>query len=210
MEITLRLEREEDFRRVEEITREAFWNHHVPGCDEHFLIRNLRGSERFIPALDFVAVCGGKLIGSIVYMEASIRVGENEHRVLTFGPLSVLPEYQRKGIGSALVRHTLPLAKELGYGAVIIYGDPAYYTRFGFKASKEFSIANNEKKYPAALLVLELVPSALAGIEGIFEEGADYAIDPKEAEEFDKSFNAKEKLVTESQEKFKKIAGTYL
>jgi predicted N-acetyltransferase YhbS len=212
VEIELRLEKEDDYRTVEEITREAFWNLHAPGCDEHLLVRNLRKAKVFIPALSFVAVCDGKIVGNIVYAEACVKNDEvsNERTLLTFGPLSVLPGYQKKGIGSKLIQHTLPLAREMGYSAVIIYGDPEYYKRFGFKASKEFFITNKEKRYPAALLVLELYPHALARVEGVFDEGAAYEVDPRESEEFDKTFVKKEKLVTKSQEDFIKIAGTYL
>jgi predicted N-acetyltransferase YhbS len=217
MEIELRLEKEEDYRAVEEITREAFWNLHFPGCDEHLLVRNLRRAKEFVPALDFVAISNNKIVGNIVYAEASVKSESGHSRtVLTFGPVSVLPEYQKKGIGSKLIRHTIPLAKEMGYNAIIIYGDPAYYERFGFRASKEFHITDKEKKYPAALLVLELSPNALhtehslGGVEGIFDEGAAYEVDKEEAEEFDKGFEKKEKLVTKSQEEFAKISNIYL
>jgi len=220
VEIELRLEKEEDYRRVEEITREAFWNLHLPGCDEHLLVRNMRTAKEFIPALGFVALCDGKLVGNIMYMEAriiaeahserSVRNEHTEHSVLTFGPVSVLPEYQNMGIGSKLIRHTIQLAKEMGNKAILIYGVPAYYERFGFRASKAFSITDKEKRYPAALLALELAPDALAGIEGLFDEGKTYEIDKKESEEFDKTFEKKEKLVTQSQEEFLKISGIYL
>jgi predicted N-acetyltransferase YhbS len=98
----------------------------------------------------------------------------------------------------------------MGYKAVIIYGDPEYYKKFGFKASKEYDITNKGKKYPAALLVLELYPNALNGIKGIFDEWAVYEIDEKELEEFEKRFIKKEKIVTKTQERFLEIANKYL
>jgi len=98
----------------------------------------------------------------------------------------------------------------MGYKGIIIYGDPEYYKRFGFKESKQYKITNKDKKYPAALLVLELYSNALNGIEGIFDEGEAYEIDKNEAEEFDKRFIAKEKGYSKSQERFKEISNKYL
>jgi predicted N-acetyltransferase YhbS len=210
METKLRLEEEKDYRLVEELTREAFWDVHFPGCDEHLLIHNLRNVKEFISSLDFVAVYNEKIVGNIVYAEEKIKNDDKEHTVLTFGPLSVLPEYQNMGIGSKLINHTIKISKEMGYKAIIIYGDPEYYKRFGFKVSKEYKITNKDKKYPAALLVLELYPNALIGIEGIFEEGNAYEIDEKEAEEFDKGFSVKEKMVTKTQERFLEMVNKYI
>jgi predicted N-acetyltransferase YhbS len=210
MEIKLRPEEEKDYRFVEDLTREAFWNIHFPGCDEHLLIHNLRNAKEFIASLDFVAIYNDKIVGNIVYAEAKVKNNDKEYTVLTFGPLSVLPEYQHMGIGSKLINHTVKIAKEMGYKAIIIYGYPEYYKTFGFKASKEYNITNKDKKFPAALLVLELEPKVLTGIEGMFDEGKVYEIEEKEAEEFDKGFSAKEKAVTKAQEEFLETAGKFL
>jgi len=210
MDIELRLEEEKDYFIVENITREAFWNHHVPGCDEHLLIRNLRKTNEFIKELDFVAINNNKIIGNIVYVKAKIINNDMEYTVLTFGPISVLPEYQNNGIGSKLINHTVKLSKEMGYKGIIIYGDPEYYKRFGFKESKQYKITNKDKKYPAALLVLELYPNALNGIEGIFDEGKAYEVDSNEMEKFDKKFIKKEKGYSKTQDRFNEISGKYL
>jgi len=210
VEIILRLEKEKDFAIVEDLTREAFWNVYCPGADEHFLVHNLRKTNVFIKELDFVALNNNKIVGNIMYAESTIKNNDLEYTVLTFGPVSVLPEYQNKGIGGKLINHTIKLSKEMGYKAIIIYGDPEYYKRFGFKESKEYKITNRDKKYPVALLVLELYSNALNGIEGIFDEGKAYEIDKNEAEEFDKNFIAKEKGYSKSQERFKEIANKYL
>jgi predicted N-acetyltransferase YhbS len=210
METTLRLEEEKDFSIVENLTREAFWNVHCPGADEHLLVHNLRKTGVFIKELDFVAVNNDKIAGNIMYAESTIKNNDSEYTVLTFGPVSVLPEYQNKGIGGKLINHTIKLSKEMGYKAIIIYGDPEYYKRFGFKESKEYNITNRDKKFPAALLVLELYPNALNEIVGVFDEGKAYEIDKNEAEEFDKKFTAKEKGYSKSQERFKELSGKFL
>jgi len=210
MEIVLRLEEERDFTIVEDLTREAFWNVYCPGADEHLLVHNLRKANVFIKELDFVALKNDKIVGNIMYANSTVKNDDLEYTVLTFGPVSVLPEYQNKGIGGKLINHTIKLSKEMGYKAIIIYGDPEYYKRFGFKESKEYKITNKDKKFPAALLVLELYPNALKGIEGIFDEGETYEIDQNEAEEFDKKFIAKEKGYLKSQERFKELSNKYL
>lgn len=210
MEIQLRLEKDKDHRIVEELTREAFWNIHFPGADEHLLIHNLRKTKEFVKELDYVGINNEKIVGNIVYLKTKIKTNDLEHNVLTFGPLSVLPEYQNKGIGSRLINHTIKLSKEMGCKAIIIYGDPEYYKRFGFKQSKKYKITNKEKKFPSALLVLELYPDALNGIEGIFDEGKIYEIDKKQLEEFEKTFNQKEKGYSKTQERFNELANKYL
>ena len=210
MQTELRLEEEKDYKTVENLTREAFWNHYVPGCDEHLLAHNLRKTNVFIKELDFVALYDNKIVGNIMYAKALIKNNDLECTVLTFGPLSVLPEHQNKGIGGQLINHTIKLSKKMGYKGIVIYGDPDYYKRFGFKESKEYNITNKDKKYPAALLILELYTDALKGIEGIFDEGKAYEIDKSEAEEFDKNFVVKEKGYSKSRERFKEISNKYL
>jgi predicted N-acetyltransferase YhbS len=211
--LTLRPEEEKDRRIVEELTREAFWNVYEPGTDVHLLVHKLRECEKFVKDLDFVAVLGDKIVGNIVYAEATVTGADSEnkeHTVLTFGPVSVLPEYQNRGIGAKLIELTARLAGEMGYRAILIYGDPGYYGRFGFRVSKEYGITNKDKKYPAALQVLELYPGALSGITGIFDEGDVYRVDRTELAEFEKGFCEKEKAVTESQARFVEMSSRFL
>jgi len=207
LDIIIRPENEGDYSIVEDVTREAFWNIHCPGADEHLLVHNLRKADAFIKELDFVATYNNKIIGNIMYAQATVK---NKNTVITFGPISVLPEYQKRGVGGKLINHTIQLSKEMGYKGIVIYGDPEYYTRFGFKESKEYNITDKNKKFPASLLVLELYPDALNGIEGIFDEGSAYEIDKNEAEEFDKKFAAKEKGYLQSQKRFKELSNKYL
>jgi predicted N-acetyltransferase YhbS len=203
MDMTIRREEPKDYRIVEEMTREAFWNLHVPGCDEHLLAHNLRTNEVFMPELDFVAEACGGIAGNIMFCRAKVIAdGGVKHEVLTFGPVSVWPRLQRKGIGGRLIRHALKAAVKMGFTAVLIYGDPAYYCRFGFKPGEAFGIQTSEGRFHPALQALELVPGAMAGISGRFSEGEAYRVDPAELEKFDKQFPLKEKLVTESQKRF--------
>lgn len=192
-EITIRREVPSDFRLVEELTREAFWNHHVPGCNEHYLMHIMRDAPSFIPELDFVAELDGKIVGNIVYTRASlVEDGGRSHEVISFGPLSVLPAYQKRGVGSALVETSKLAAAALGFRAIFIYGDPEYYSRFGFLAAETYQIGNTEHQYASALQALELVPGALSGIQGCFFEDSIFNINDVEAEAFDRCFPPKD------------------
>lgn len=190
----LRNETAIDYRRVEELTREAFWNHHAPGCDEHYLLHIMRSCDAFIRELDFVAEVNGKVVANIVYAKSKI-IGDSgaQYDVITFGPISVLPEYQGKGIGGMLINHTKEIAKQLGYRAILIYGDPGYYSKFGFVEAENYDIRTSDNMYAVPLQALELHPGALSDCAGCFFEGSVYEINEKAAEEFDSTFPKKDK-----------------
>ncbi len=191
--IILRNEQPKDYRTVEELTREAFWNHHVPGCNEHYLLHTMRNAASFIKELDVVAEVDGRIVGNIVYTKATIIDDDNRvHEVLCFGPLSVLPEFQHRGIGRTLIESTKITAKELGYKAILIYGDPDYYCKFGFIAAETFKIGTADNMYAPPLQALELVPGALSNLEGRFFEDAVYNVNEIAANEFDRGFVPKE------------------
>lgn len=204
-EILIRRETERDFREVEELTRKAFWNIYVPGCAEHYLAHILRGHEDFISELDFVAqTAGGKIVGSLMYTKAWLVDGNGiEKTILTFGPLSVHPEYQRRGISRRLLEHSFGKAAELGYEAIVIMGNPANYVSRGFKSCKKYNVCMEDGSYPAAMLVKELA-------EGIFEDGRKWAYHGSrayefasdDAEAFDQQFAPMEKGFCPSQEEF--------
>jgi predicted N-acetyltransferase YhbS len=194
MNITLRNETPADYTTVEHLTREAFWDMYMSGCDEHFVLHNLRSSPDYISELDFVAELDGEIVGNIVYAKASIQDAESKSDIIGFGPISVLPAYQNKGIGSRLITHTVKLATEMGYKAIVILGDPAYYNSFGFKPGKEYNISMPDGSFLDALQVFELYPHALQGVKGRFIESKVYEdIDEKAVDEFDKQFPHKEK-----------------
>ncbi len=205
--IELRPESPADFRAVEDLTRNAFWNHHAPGCDEHYLAHILRESSDFVPELDYVAVHDGKVVGNIMYTRAKIvldRGGERE--VLCFGPLAVDPAFQGQGVGGALIERTKTLAQELGYKAILIFGDPEYYSRFGFIPAERYGVGTSWGVYIISLQALELQPGALEDCAGYFQESGDYQIDPEASAAFDKGFPPKEKVSgLPSQERFQWI-----
>lgn len=207
--LQLRLEKPKDYKDVENLTREAFWNVHVPGCDEHYLIHIMRNSDSFIKELDIVAEIDGRIVGNIVYTKAKI-LGDDGHsyNVICFGPISVLPEFQGMGIGGMLIKHTKNLAKRLGYSAILIYGDPEYYSRYGFVAAETYRIGTPDNMYAVPLQACELHSGALQNCQGRFYEDKVFEIDEVEAIEFDKCFPKKEKQTTlSSQERFRELVG---
>jgi putative acetyltransferase len=211
MDTIIRLETAADHRQVEELTREAFWNLYVPGCVEHYLAHILRDHPDFIPELDFVAVSGGKIVGSIMY--AKSRLADDSGKVLqtaTFGPVCVHPAYRRQGIGSALIGHSGKAALELGYKIVIIHGAPHNYCRHGFKGSKDLGISGADGKYPASLLVLELEIGHLEGRKWKYLDSPVYDFDMGAVEEFDQQFEPRKKEYRHTQEEFSISVRSYV
>jgi putative acetyltransferase len=207
MDVTIRNEHKNDYRIVEELTREAFWNVYVPGCNEHFILHNLRNNRDFIPGLDFVAEKEGQIVGNIVYSRAIIKIQPDaEKEVLCFGPVSVLPALQKQGIGRALIIHSIKAARILGYPAVFIYGDPRYYSRFGFRCAEKYDIKTADGKYAIALLALELKPGVLNDMAGRFIESPVFDADTDKFVEYEATFPYKEKAETESQREFRVLA----
>lgn len=192
-----------EYRQVEELTREAFWNLHNPGCDEHYLLHVLHQHTDYIPELDFVAEIDGVIVGNIVYSKAKL-VDEKgyEKNVLTFGPLSVLPTYQRKGIGKALLIHSFEKALAMGYDTIVIFGHPSNYIARGFKSCKKYNICVGQNYFPTALLVKELKPIEWDGRKWTFYESPAFEIEEKDANEYDKLFTPKQKQYKASQEEF--------
>lgn len=201
--ITIRNEKEADYRVVEEITRRAFWNLYAPGCSEHYLVHAMRSHKDFLPELDFVIEVDGQIIGNIMYTKAKLvdEAGE-EKEILTFGPVCILPEYQRKGYGKKLMEYSFEKAAALGYDVIVIFGHPGNYVGVGFKSCKKYNVCLENGIYPTAMLVKEVKPGALDGRKWVYYSSPVYEIDEKEAERFDEGFEPWEKKYQPSQEEF--------
>ncbi|MDO5293940.1 MAG: N-acetyltransferase [bacterium] len=193
----IRQEEPADYKEVENLTREAFWDIYRPGCNEHLVVHNLRASKNFIKELDFVVLDGETIIGNIVYSKCYIinEAGERKEAI-SFGPISVLPEYQKKGIGSLMINHTTKLAKELGYKAVFITGNDKYYSRFGFCPASKYDVHMEgipKENVASFFMALELDEGALADYSGLIQ--FDPAFEPgiEELEQFETQFPPKVK-----------------
>ena len=190
----IRLETPADYRAVENLTREAFWNQNVPGCDEHYLVHTMRDHADFIPELAFVLERDGVIIGNIMYTKARLIDREgNVKPCLTFGPISVAPEHQRRGYGKMLIDHSFKAAAEMGYEAVVIFGNPDNYVARGFKSSRKYNVCLEGDRFPAALLVKELKDGVLDGRRWYFHESAfgDACADEEAMAAFDAAFPPK-------------------
>lgn len=201
----IRREIENDYRDVENLAREAFWNLSEPGCFEHYFIHIMRSHPDFIPELDFVAELDGKIIGSVMYCKSKL-VDEQGcvKDIVTMGPLCVLPEFQRRGIGKALLEHTFALAKDMGCDVVVNFGNPDNYVARGYKSCKKYNVCFGDGVFPAALLVKELTDGALDGRKWSYRPSdVDAPCDDKDAvSAFDALFPPKEKGWQPSQEEF--------
>ena len=199
----IRNEEEKDYRIVEEMIKKAFWNLSVPGCNEHYFAHQVRESEDYIPELDFVIEEDGKIIGHILYVKAKfIATDGTEKQILSFGPFTIHPDYQRKGYGRKLLNHSFEVAKEMGYDTVAIFGNPENYACYGFRNCKRYNVCLEENVYPVALLVKELEENVLEGKTWKYIESPAHAIDESGFEEFDSTFEQMEKGYSYTQELF--------
>lgn len=185
-----------DYAAVEFLTREAFWNKYQPGCDEHYLLHILRGNPAVIPALCEVCEADGQIVGHIFYTRAQVIAEDGaSFPVITFGPISVRPDMQGKGIGSQLIRRTLARAAELGFSGVIITGNPAYYQRFGFRPASDFGIVYEDGSSFPELMALELGEGRLRGVHGRVSFAPEYtSMREEDVLAFDAGFPKKERL----------------
>ena len=201
--IKIRNEEEKDYERVEKITRKAFWNLYIPGCVEHYLVHVMRPHKDFLPELDLVIEVDDQIIGNIMYTKTKLIDGSGEEKdILTFGPVCILPEYQRQGYGKKLMEYSFEQAAALGYEVIVIFGNPNNYVGRGFKSCKKHNVCLENGTYPAAMMVKELKPDVLDGRKYVYHLSPVFEIDEQEAESFDESLERLEKKHQPSQEEF--------
>lgn len=196
--IIIRLEKKEEYREVENLVRESFWNVYRPGCLEHYVLNQLRTDEAFVPELDFVMEKDGKLIGQNMFMRAKIQADDGRDiPIMTMGPIGIAPEFKRQGYGKILLDYSLEKAAELGAGALCFEGNIDFYGKSGFTFASEFGIRYHglpEGEDASFFLCKELIPGYLDGVTGEYATPQGYFVDEAEAENFDKQFPYKEKL----------------
>ena len=196
--ITIRIEKKEEYREVEKLVRESFWNVYRPGCLEHYVLNQLREDPDFVKELDFVMEENGKLIGQNIFMKAVIKADDGRDiPIMTMGPICIAPELKRKGYGKLLLDYSLEKAAGMGCGALCFEGNIDFYGKSGFTYASEFGIRYHglpEGEDASFFLCKELIPGFLDGVTGEYATPAGYFVDEAEAEEFDKAFPYKEKL----------------
>lgn len=194
----IRLETNQDYRAVEALVRDSFWNVYRPGCSEHYVIHVLRDDPAFIPELDFVMEQDGRLIGQNMFMKTVIDADDGRViPILTMGPIGIMPELKRRGYGKKLLDHSLQKAAGLGFGAVLFEGNIAFYGKSGFDYAEKFGIRYHDLPEGADasfFLCKELIPGYLSGVTGVYQTPQGYYVDDSDVEEFDKAFPPREKL----------------
>ena len=200
MSITFRREEEKDYRAVENLIRESFWDVYRPGCQEHYVIHRFRKDPAFVNELDILMEKDGELIGQNMFVKASIKADDGRDiPILAMGPICIAPEYKRQGYGKMLLDYCLDRAKELGYGAVFFEGNIDFYGKSGFITASSYNIRYNdipEGEDASFFLGKELIPGYLNGITGEYTPPEGYMVavnEPEEFEKFDALFPAKEK-----------------
>ena len=196
--IIFRLENENDYRAIENLIRESFWNVYRPGCSEHYVIHVLRNDPAFIKELDFVMEKDGELIGQNMFMKTVINCDDGKDiEVLTMGPICIANEYKRKGYGKILLDYSLEKAKGLGFGAVLFEGNIDFYSKCGFDFASKFGIRYHDLPEDADssfFLCKELKEGYLDKVTGVYQTPQGYYVKDEDVEEFDKQFPPKQKL----------------
>ena len=163
--MNIRLETPKDYREVENLTREAFWNVYRPGCTEHYVLNQYRANPNFIPELDLVMEMDDKIIGHVMFSKAELVLGDGRHvPSWTFGPISIHPDYKRKGYGLKLLQYALEKAKEMGIGFICMEGNIEFYKHAGFGLASKLNIHYHAEPKDAEVpyfLAQELIPDWL-------------------------------------------------
>lgn len=185
----IRKEELKDYKETELMTMRAFWNIHGPGCNEHLLVRKIRGAEDYLPELSRVVELDGKIAGAIYYTEAKVIDGDSTYDIVTFGPLAIEPTLFGMGIGRALLEETIELVRKAGYLGIVIMGEPHYYPKLGFETCDKYGISDANGNNFDALMCLPL-QDAFASVHGRLVESPVFESvdDAVELEQFNKAF----------------------
>jgi len=200
---TFRLETKNDYRAVEQLIREAFWNVYRPGCYEHYVMHRLRDDPAFVSGLDILMELDGQLIGQNCFMKTVINADSGSIiPVLTMGPICIAPRLKRRGFGKLLLDYSLERAAQMGFGAVLFEGNIAFYGKSGFDYANSFGIRYHDMPKDSDqsfFLCKELKQGFLDGITGVYQTPQSYYVSDAEVEGFDKAFPKKEKLTLPGQ-----------
>ena len=195
--IIIRNEKKEDYGKVENLTRESFWNVYRPGCTEHYVLHCYRNDPAFVPELDFVMELNGEPIGQVIYVRSEIDCDDGKKvPIMTFGPICIAPEYKRQGYGKRLLDYSMEKAKETGAGALVITGNILFYGKSGFVPAKTKGVRYADDPEADYLLIKELIPGFLDDISGTYKDPDGYFVCEKNPEAFklfESTFPKKEK-----------------
>jgi|SRR5690606_19955883 len=158
---SIRQEQHQDSEAVYNINKQAFAQE-----AEAKLVDSLRNSDAFVPELSLVAELDNQIVGHILFTKIKIVNNATSYESLALAPMAVLEDYQKQGIGGALIREGLQRAKELGFTSVIVLGHENYYPKFGFQPAVKWNIKAPFEVASEVFMAIELVPNALQHISG--------------------------------------------
>jgi predicted N-acetyltransferase YhbS len=174
MKVIIRKETVADFVDVFKLIEKAFENEIYSDHSEQFLVERLRKSEAFVPNLSLVAVSDEKIVGHILLTKIQINGSHGSNESLALAPVSVLPSYQKRGIGGQLIIAAHDRARELGFSSIILLGHKDYYPRFGYRQAEQFGITLPFDVPPENCMAIELIPKGLLGVSGMVEYPSEF------------------------------------
>ena len=169
MDINVREEQQTDYDAVFELIEKAFEKSTLSDHREQFLVQRLRKSIAFVPELSMVAEIENKIVGHILLTKLKIKNRQDEFDSLALAPVSVLPEYQGKGIGGMLIQEAHKRASQLGHKSIVLLGHERYYPKFGYKQADNFGIELPFDVPKENCMVIELTENGLKGVNGTVE-----------------------------------------
>ncbi|MBY0095664.1 GNAT family N-acetyltransferase [Mesobacillus maritimus] len=170
MNLNIRQEQPEDYQTTEQVVKSAFSTVEFSDKQEHVLVDRIRKSDAFIPELSLVAFNQeNEMVGHILLSKIQITDGPKSVESLALAPVSVAPEYHRKGIGSQLIYAAIEKAKQLDHHSIIVLGHPTYYPKFGFKSAFLWKIRAPFDVPDEVFMGLELTENALEHVQGVVQ-----------------------------------------
>ena len=198
----IRLEEETDYREVEELVRNAFWNIYRPGAFEHFIVHNLRNDDCRIQKLAYVIEKDDLIVGSINYSRGKIFFENDVVDAVVLGSVAIDGNCQGQGWGTELIGYTLDLADRCGIPLIFVIGDENYYSKFGFESASRYNVfldgtdLNGENPF---FMIRIFDVDAISFKNAIFKNPDAFNVDEGDVDEFDRRFEYKKKLVQDGQ-----------
>lgn len=179
MSISVRQENPLDAAVVSKVIQRAYERVSFSNHREHLMVNRLRASPTYIPQLSLLAEIAGEVVGHVLLTRITIRDGETSHPSLALAPLSVTPEFQRQGVGSALIREAHRRARQLGFRSIIVVGIEGYYPKFGYVPLGLYPIKVPFEVRPENCAIVSLSDVGLSGLRGIIEYAPEWMEAPR-------------------------------
>ncbi|WP_460191246.1 GNAT family N-acetyltransferase [Urechidicola sp. KH5] len=176
MKILIRQAKKTDYSDIKNVVEQAFRDEKFSDQTKHELVERLRKSNVYIPELSLVATFDDIIVGHILLTEVDIVDKDKIHRSLALAPVSVLPKYQKQGIGAMLIKNAHSRARELKFTSVVLIGHEAYYPRFGYELSTDYNINFPFDVPKENAFVKKLVANGLSGVTGLVTYPPEFGI----------------------------------